>query len=158
LEANTAGADGGGGTTCGNCIFNPNNNGATWTDPNELFGPNYGACVQLLDPTHGTACAGAYENVNACNGVACDCETSDNGYLGCLTAEDQGDGGCATYAATQSSSCANDFADGGALATCSPGAATQTQNPDYTLIINLVCGNGTTDAGVLPGEDGGDGG
>src|SRR5580658_9518736 len=44
--ANVAGAtaDGGGvGNACGNCIFAPMNNGATWTDPEGNFLPNYAA-------------------------------------------------------------------------------------------------------------------
>jgi hypothetical protein len=39
----------------------------------------------------------------------------------------------------------NDNADGGVADQCSPGGGT-TQNPDWTLIIGLICGGGTTPA------------
>lgn len=143
--ANVAGDNGGGGagTNCGNCIFAPQNNGATWTDPDGFFEPNYGACIQLTDTTHGTACATALENASGCEGVACDnaCPANDSNpadFEACINAADNGS--CHTYATNEDSACATDFADGGAVSTCSPGAASNTLNPDFQYITTLICG------------------
>lgn len=46
-----------------------------------------------------------------------------------------------------------DNADGGIADQCSPGAATQKANPDWTLIINLICGGG--DGGSVTDAAGG---
>jgi hypothetical protein len=156
--ANVAGAsaDGGGaGNACGNCIFAPQNNGATWVDPEAEFLPNFGACIQLSDPTHGTACATAYDNAGGCEAVACDnaCPTTDTNpadFQACVVAADMGS--CNTYASSEETACSSDFTDGGVADMCNPGAATGTMNPAYTLIAGLVCGEasdgGTTDSGT----------
>jgi hypothetical protein len=143
-NANVAGSvDGGAGTTCGNCIFSPQNNGGTWTDPEMFFLPNYAACIQLTDPTNGLACAKAFDNISGCEGVACDFCMSES----TTTAEDSTDcinaanmGSCSTYETAEQTACATDLADGGAAQTCSPGGGV-TQNPDFTYIITLICGS-----------------
>jgi hypothetical protein len=131
--------EGGAGTACGNCIFAPMNNGGVWTDPEGYFEPNYGGCIQLTDATHGAACAAAFDAVSGCEGVACDaCSGTD--YSSCQSNVDGMGGGCSSFASTASSACMTDTADGGALSTCSPGAASMTQDPDFTYIIGLICG------------------
>jgi hypothetical protein len=144
--ANVAGGatDGGGtGNACGNCIFAPMNNGGVWTDPDNFFSPNYGACIQLTDATHGAACAAAFNDTAGCDGVACDnaCppgDTSAADFQACDSAANTGS--CNSYAMAEVSGCSTDFADGGAAGTCSPGAATATLNPDLTYIATLICG------------------
>jgi hypothetical protein len=143
------GADGGGtGTVCGSCIFAPMNNGATWTDPDMFFSPNYAACIQLTDTTSGSACAAAFNNAGGCEGVACDsCPgTGANDFGNCVNAADQGS--CNSYASTEATACKSDFADGGAVNTCTPGAATGKQDPDLTYIATLICGGAAGDAGT----------
>ncbi len=146
-----AGADGGGvGTVCGNCIFNPMNNGATWVDPDMFFGPNYAGCIQLTDTANGAACAAAYDNAGGCEGVACDnaCPMSatQQDFANCVAAADQGS--CSTFAAAEKSACTTDFTDAGAAATCSPGAATGKSDPDWNYIVNLICGGAVSDSGA----------
>lgn len=134
-----------GGTSCGNCIFggvdgsgNALNNGAVYSDPDNFFGPNYAGCVQLVDTTNGAACAPALDNYQGCLGVACDmCDQQSA--QDCQTAVQTG--ACGTYGNAVQSACPTDFNDGGAYNTCTPGGG-QTQDPDWTYIINLVCGTG----------------
>jgi hypothetical protein len=149
--ANVAGgeADGAGtGNACGNCIFAPMNNGATWTDPMMFFSPNYAACIQLTDTSGGAACAAAFNNAGGCEAVACDsCPgNGPNDFENCVVAADMGS--CNSYATTEETACKTDFADGGAANTCSPGAATGKQDPDLTFIATLICGGATADAGT----------
>jgi hypothetical protein len=142
-------ADGGVGTTCGNCIFAATNNGATWLDPANFFGPNYAGCIQLTDSANGAACAAAYDNAGGCEGVACDkgCQTdTEQDFVSCVKAADQGS--CSTYAAAEKSACVTDFADAGAAATCSPGAGTGKSDPDWNYIVNLICGGAVSDSGA----------
>jgi hypothetical protein len=133
--------DAGAGTACGNCIFAPMNNGGTWTDPEGYFGPNYGGCIQLTDPTNGPACASALDNADGCVGVACDsCSSGD--IDACRDAAAKAS--CSSYASTEQTACKKDDGDGGAFTTCSPGAGTSL-DPDFTYIAGLICGG--TDAG-----------
>jgi hypothetical protein len=145
------------GNACGGCIANPSNNGGLWLDPyykamnNIFYGqPNYGACIQLLDPTNGTACAKALDADQACNGVACDAAcmtaTDPNGFQTCVMAAT----GCNSYATTEMTACATDIsADGGGVGntSCQPSAASGDQDDDLNFIIGLICGSATTDAG-----------
>jgi len=129
------------------------NNGGTWFDPVGNFGPNYAACIQLLDATHGAACAAAFNNANGCNGYACDTacmNASNNAYDNCLMAASTG--ACMQYAATETSACAADSVDGGAEMTCAPGMGNR-QDPDFQFILTLICGGG--DAGSADGGDAG---
>jgi hypothetical protein len=153
LTANLAGVDGGGGTACGNCIVPANalgTGGASFVTfdsmMNGYFGPNYPACIQILDPTNGSACAGAYYNLFSCLGLECNLCTGTAGDgtsedpAACETA-DEGTGGiCASYFGPYQTKCTKDDADGGVADQCSPGGGT-TQDPDWTLIINLICGS-----------------
>jgi len=146
--ANVAG-DAGTGTACGNCIAAPGNNGGSWSDPTSVQGseafPNYGACIQLLDPTNGPACAAALDNISACEGLQCDdCPDGDT-YTACQATVDAAI--CSTYNTTWESACTTDDADGGVGSTCSPGSASMAYDPDFTFIINLVCGSVGSDAG-----------
>jgi hypothetical protein len=135
--ANVA-TDAGAGTACGNCILNPNNAGAAWSDPNGEFGPNYAGCIQLTDPKNGgPACAPALDNLDACEGLECDDCADSATYQTCATAVDGAI--CSSYLSTAQTACATDFADGGAATTCQPGGGT-TANPDWTFIITLICG------------------
>jgi hypothetical protein len=149
-NTNVAG-DGGSGTACGNCIFAPENNGAVWVDPGGLISPNYAGCIQLIDALNGTACAMAYNNYGACNGVACDyCPnpnapsdvTGVNDLEACTSAALLG--GCNTFNA-QLDACNSDFEDGGALFTCSPSAG---QAQDWTYIATQICGGTSAEAGA----------
>jgi hypothetical protein len=137
LEANTEGSDGGGGTACGNCIFNPDNNGAAWVDPNGAWGPNYAACIQLTDTSKGPACAAALENIDGCEGLECDDCADSTTYQTCATTVDGTI--CSSYLSPAQTACSTDFADGGAADTCQPGGGTKA-NPDWTYIIDLICG------------------
>jgi hypothetical protein len=139
-------SDAGPGTTCGNCIIAPQNNGGTWVDTQGYFGPNYAACIQLTDATHGAACAAADESLGNCQGVACDsCTGTASDAQKCIAAANAG--GCAQYVGAVQSACVTDFADGGAAATCSPGAASGKQDPDFTYIVTLICGGAPADGG-----------
>jgi hypothetical protein len=164
---NLAGADGGGGSTCGNCIVPPNATGTggasfvTFDSKGDgFFGPNYPGCIQLKDPTNGAKCAGAYYNLFSCLGLECNSCTGTAGDgtsedpEACENADVMGTGICASYLSPYQTGCMSDNADGGVADECSPGSATNppTVNPDWTLIINLICGGGTT-----PGDAGGGG-
>jgi hypothetical protein len=164
IDANLAGADGGGGTACGDCIVPANatgTGGASFvtfdTMGNGYFGPNYPGCIQLTDPTNGPACAGAYNNLFQCLGLECNTCTGTAGDgtsedpEACENADVSAGGICSSYLAPYQSGCMADNADGGAAAQCEPGGGT-TINPDWTLIINLICGGGTN-----PGDSGGGG-
>jgi hypothetical protein len=141
-------SDAGAGTPCGNCILpqNSDDNGGVWIDPLGNFWPNYGACIQLTDPVHGSACAAAYDNASGCQDVACEI-SCNQGSAACTTtagcnacAEASNAGGCKTYAAAAQTACATDIADGGPFDTCSPGSAIGSQTPDFSYIITLICG------------------
>jgi hypothetical protein len=137
-------SDAGAGTACGNCVFAPMNNGGTWNDPNNFFLPNYAGCIQLTDMANGAACGAALNNIQACEGTACD-QCSNTDYGACTQAADKG--GCSMYASTFTTACKSDRGDGGAFQTCAPGAAMNMQNPDFTYILGLICGGGPSDAG-----------
>ncbi|HEY1696627.1 MAG TPA: hypothetical protein VGG39_30910 [Polyangiaceae bacterium] len=145
--ANVGAGDAGGGTACGNCILAAGNAGAAFVDQagasgEQYFGPNYGACIQILDKTNGAACAPAYDAVTDCNGEQCDDCSGATTFDACASGVDALAGICTTYAQSATSACAPDFADGGIAYECSPGAATDTLDPDWQLIIGLVCGSG----------------
>jgi hypothetical protein len=156
-NANLMIPEGGAGTACGNCIIAPMNNGGTWSDSNGYFEPNYPACVQLTDSTTGTMCAGALANRLGCEGVACD-SCNGTAYTSCLTSADTT--ACGQYLSAYNSACTAAVADGGALATCTPGAATMNADLDLTYIVTLICGGGDggtppTDGGVTDAGGGG---
>jgi hypothetical protein len=148
FAANVAGmaADGGGaGSTCGNCIANPNGAGALWFDPFGYFNWNYAGCIQLTDTTNGTACAGAFNNIDGCQAQYCD-QCSDNTTYGqCSNATIASGGQCASYNSTFNTACANDLGigDGGtAAAACFPSMGAANSDPDITYIATLICGSG----------------
>jgi hypothetical protein len=136
--------DGGASDACGTCIEGSSSNtsnGAIYFDVGGGLEPNYGACIQLTDTTHGAACGAAVNNVIDCVATACDMCADQTSYDTCTTTEYSSSGSCASYGSTESTACANDTGDAGAIATCQPGGGTS-QDPDYTYIINLVCGTG----------------
>ena len=146
----TANVTADGGNACGNCILAPMNNGGIWLDPKangQAFAgyPNYAACIQLTDASNGAKCAAAFNNANACDGVACDQCMNNADYQSCTGAADQGS--CKTYATTAQTDCASDFADGGAANTCFPSNASMNQDDDLTYILGLICGDTIGDAG-----------
>ncbi|HEY6459388.1 MAG TPA: hypothetical protein VIY73_04530 [Polyangiaceae bacterium] len=142
---NLAGFDGGGGTPCGNCILNIDNEGASFvsqTSPEgfEFFGPNYGACIAVLDPTNGPTCAPAFDANDDCQSFECsDCAAAAD-FTTCFSAVDGTGGACASQEAAENAACSTDLADGGVATTCGPGSATGASNPDWQLIIGLICG------------------
>jgi hypothetical protein len=148
--------EGGAGTTCGNCVIAPMNNGGTWTDPNGYFQPNYAGCVQLTDSTSGTMCAGALNGRLGCEGVACD-SCSNAAYQACVTSADST--GCGQYLSAYNSACMAELADGGAVSTCTPGAASMNSDVDLTYVVTLICGGGDggapMDGGVTDAGGGG---
>lgn len=149
------------GNACGNCIMAPGNNGGLWFDPegmNMAYNglPNYAGCIQLTDATHGTACATAFNNVDACDGVACDmacANASQSGFDACASTVNAA--GCSTYNTAYNSSCSTDFDDAGdpsaTVAACFPAANSGDPDDDYTYIITLICGGATADAGGAGG-------
>ncbi len=139
------------GTACGNCIFDPTNAGATWVDQMGYFGPNYGACIQLLDPTNGAACATALDNLNDCLGFECDDCADSTTFQTCSQTVGGAGGVCNSYVAPDQTKCATDLGDGGVGNQCSPGAASGKQDPDWQFIINLICGGGSTGGGDAGG-------
>jgi hypothetical protein len=170
--ANVAGADGGGGTACGNCILPSNTlstGGASYVTFDSAgggyFGPNYPGCIQLLDPTNGSACAGDYYNLFSCLSLQCNLCTGTAGDMtsqdpaACQTADVAAGGICASYLSPYQTKCMADNADGGVANKCSPGNGV-TQDPDWNLIIGLICGGGTppTDSGTDSPTDSGAGG
>ncbi len=148
-------SEAGAGTPCGNCILAPNNNGGLWLDSLGNGEPNYAACIQLSDPVHGAACAAAYDDFSGCQAVACDaycygtagptCATN-TACEGCLSGV--GMGSCMSYYTAAHTACASDGADGGPFDTCSPGAALNSQTPDFSYIITLICGGSAPDGGA----------
>lgn len=159
-----ASADGGGGTACGNCLFNETNPdlGGMWygiTEGGDIsFGPNYGACIALVDTTNGTACATAYDSNQACNAYLCgDCASSGTAITCDQTVNATG-AACSASATSTNTACATDFADGGvADTTCSPSTVNgdSTGIDDFEFMANLVCGNGSL---TFTGDAGGGGG
>jgi hypothetical protein len=142
------------GTACGNCVLAPigQNNGAMWTDPERLFGPNYAGCMQILDPSHDTACPSAFNDLTACQALTCEyCPGQDAGdYMQCIDAADSAI--CAPLAATEGSVCGHDFAVGGVFDMCSPSNG---GTADYVFLANLICGAAPVlDAGAEAGPDG----
>jgi hypothetical protein len=132
-------SDAGAGTACGNCIFSADGNGAVWFDPNAGVPlPNYGACIALTDPTNGAACAGAVNDAQSCQDVACGSCMDQTSYDGCATAANSGE--CASYGSALQTSCKSDQS---AFSTCFPSQTSMNQDDDWTLIINMVCGAGS---------------
>ena len=153
--ANLPGADGGGGTACGNCILPSNSTGTGGASfvtfdsaMGGYFGPNYPGCIQIMDTTGGAACAGAYDNLFECLGLECNLCTGTAGDMtsqdpaACQTADVGAGGLCASYLSPYQTKCMADNADGGVAAKCNPGNGA-TQDPDWNLIIGLICGGGT---------------
>jgi hypothetical protein len=149
-DANVAGwTAGSSGTPCGNCIFPPRNenNGAMWIDPDGLFRPNYGGCMQLLDPVHGPACAAAVNAVTACQAFTCE-------YCPGYGPHDDADceaaamATCGPYLTASQNACAMDTAPGGPFDMCAPtGGGTE----DYAVVVNLICGASPVDGGAPDG-------
>jgi len=173
---NTAGADGGGGTACGACIFGNYNppmsygQGAGYVTCDStvttsmtaacFFSPNVIGCVQLIDPTNGPKCAAADDALSQCEAWECNL-CSDTNVAGpldtaCIMAADAAQ--CAQYIAPAQSACAGPFGDGGAgtdIAKCDPSGGTNSSE-DFTFIIGLMCGGGTSgDSGVTDSGGGG---
>jgi len=138
------------GTPCGNCIFSPRSkdNGAMWVDPDGEFRPNYGGCVQVLDPTHGAACGAAYNEISACETVTCEyCPSLDaNDYTACLTAAHATV--CSAPLKNVQDACMFDSASGGPLDRC---LAASGGTADYAFLVNLICGPLPADGGVPDG-------
>ena len=94
-------------------------------------------CAAAYDTTSSSASA---SECNLCTGTAGDGTSQDP------QACEQGDVAtgaiCGGYLGPYQTSCMADNADGGVADKCSPGSATTppTQNPDWTYIINLICG------------------
>lgn len=142
-------------TTCGACIFpsdssgNPTNVGPTYTvvvsSTVATFGINYGACISLLDPTNGPACAVALDNSTDCEQESCATCTTTATADSCFTYTDNG--ACATPVNSVQTACASDQTQGG---TCQPGGG-KTANPDWTYILNQICGSGAPDGGAGDG-------
>jgi hypothetical protein len=145
-----------GGTTCGNCILNSANGGASFVSQpsavtkQQLFGPNFGGCIALTDKTNGAACEQALDADTDCDGFECaDCSSGTAQETCDSTVEGTG-GSCATFGAAELSGCPDAdlpfAADGGvnSTAVCFPsevqGATDSTA--DFTYIINLICGSG----------------
>ena len=155
-----ASADGGGGTACGNCLFDPNNpdvGGLYWSPTAGQsigFAPNYGGCIALVDTTNGPACAAALDNFNFCDEWFCgDCASSAT-TTSCESGQNAAGAACGAYSATYqgdggtgSSPCDTDLADGGiGNTTCSPSTVNNdtTGVDDFGFIANLICGDGST--------------
>jgi hypothetical protein len=126
----------GDGTTCGNCIVAPMNDGAVWVGSNGIFGPNYAACVQVTDPAHGPACAAAFDDQLGCGAAACPACGATN-VAACEASADLGV--CGAYEAKAESACAPEVGNGGAFDACSPGGSTGVDQ-DLTYIATLICG------------------
>jgi hypothetical protein len=115
-----------------------------------FFTANYGACLALVDTTHGPTCAKAFDNALDCESFQCDsCATSAE-YQTCASGVDGAI--CMQYATAEGTACQVELGDAGAGSECFPGMGTAS-NPDLTFIIGLVCGSG--DGGVSPPSDGG---
>lgn len=130
------------GTPCGDCILAFDDTGASFHTQNEFFGPNYGACIQLLDPEN-PACAQSYDSMIDCDGLECDDCLLPVPYRTCASEANAPDAGiCGPYAAGMRAACATDLADGGVLARCKPADGTDARDPDWKVVIDLVCGSG----------------
>ncbi len=95
---------------------------------------NVAGCIALTDTSGGTACAQALQPLEECDDVACaNCFStmaSPTSISQCQTTAETG--ACASYLSQVDSSCVNDFADGGAVNTCS----------NVTYLLNRFCGTG----------------
>jgi hypothetical protein len=145
-EAANVASDAGAGNACGNCVVAPLNNGGAWADPRGALSPNYGACVQILDPNGGSTCAAAFDDAIGCEGIACDtCPAATR--PACVKATDMGS--CSTFAGAKGIACAplQSF-----LGMCQPSNVTGNPDDDLTFIVGLVCGEagdgGTADSGA----------
>jgi hypothetical protein len=132
--------EGGVGTPCGACFFEPKNNGAAWVDPEDLFIPNLGGCIQILDPVLGPRCAQDIDDLNGCQALACEyCPNfSPNDYNECIKVT--GAGACAPYINAAQAACE---AASSAYLTCTANAGAAS---NWVYIANLVCGESGTDA------------
>jgi hypothetical protein len=120
-------------SACYTCIFPSTNAGAVVADSaSDNF--NVAGCIALTDTSGGTACAQALQPLEECDDVACtDCFSTSATAASIDQCESAAEtGACASYLSQTDSSCANDFADGGAANTCSTA----------TYILNLFCGTG----------------
>jgi hypothetical protein len=141
--------DGGTGTACGDCLFAPKgeNNGAVWVDPLGYFLPNFGACIEIMDPVSGRACGQALMSTLGCQNLACEyCPDTDNEYNDCINAVNSTS--CASYLGATDSICPN---AANAFQACTK-LGTADQN--FQNIATLVCGDsegGGTDAGSIDG-------
>ena len=147
-----------GGVSCGSCIDAPNNTGAIRLDPgapnHSLFAsgfPNTAGCFQVLDPIHGPACAGPYNNLFGCLATACEpgCRhaTDPNALSNCQSEAEVA--GCAPYVSGSAQACIVELADGGAANTCSPSFVTTNLDDDFTFVIGVICGgSASTDGGA----------
>lgn len=137
LVSNVAGLEdgGGAGTTCGNCIFAPDNNGGVHLDPNLELWPNYAGCVAIEDPKNGATCAPADQSFFDCVNQQCDDCATQSAANSCATAASQGI--CSSETTTADTNCQPDIVDGGALNTCSSASLLT----DYQYIVQLICGN-----------------
>jgi hypothetical protein len=144
IQANTPGENGEG-TACGNCILPADNTGAAFLTFNEYFFPNYGACVELLDPTGGAHCAQPLDALTDCDAVECEDCTALLPYPQCVGIANGAGGFCGSFAQDVQSECSADLANGGVVDRCQPGAASGELDPDWEVVIGLVCVGG--DAG-----------
>jgi hypothetical protein len=126
------------GTACGNCIFPTANNGGAWVDESGEFVPNFGGCLQILDPAHGTACGTAFDNDFGCAQFACSSCTSDT-INACQTAANAGS--CNSYQTTSLTECAPELGTDGAGLACFPAGTSNLIDPDWSFIVNLICGS-----------------
>jgi hypothetical protein len=139
-----------GGTNCFNCIFDPNNTGGTWTDQHMFFTANYGACLALVDSTHGPTCAKAFDTAIDCESFQCDSCNTATEYQTCANGVDSAI--CMTQSAAEMTACQAELAaDAGTGTMCFPGNG-MTANPDLNFILGLICGTGE---GGSPPPDGG---
>jgi hypothetical protein len=147
LASNTK-ADGGVGTPCGNCLIAPNGrgNGGVWVDPLGYYLPNFGACIEVIDPVHGRACAEALMDTLGCQALACEYCANDDAYMACITAVNTT--ACASYVDATNSSCAVDIDE---YSTCT---ALGTASTNFAYIASLVCGHSDApDAGLDASAD-----
>ncbi len=74
--------------------------------------------------------------------MACRVASEPDAWIQCTdTANEEGTGTCAAWVAAETTACALDAADGGAMKTCFPSTASGNVSNDLNYIATLICGS-----------------
>jgi hypothetical protein len=118
---------------CLGCLAASGNTGGLLADSSgQFFALNQPGCIALKDTTNGSACAQALAPALFCENEACGTCADQTSYDACAQAADGSGGVCNSDAKMVQSSCAKDFGDAGAGASCGSAGG----------VFNVICGTG----------------